>query len=205
MSSDAGLFLVSAPSGAGKTSLVRKLTADDPNLTVSVSWTTRPRRPRERNGEDYHFVADADFRQAIQAGQFLEYAQVFDYYYGTTREQVTRQLANGIDVLLEIDWQGAQQVRTALTNTTSIFILPPSRAELEKRLRGRRTDSDGVIARRLQDAQAEMSHWHEFGYIVVNDNFAHAVDQLRRVIDGTGEGLRADRPGLEALIRDLLG
>lgn len=200
----ARLFLISAPSGAGKTSLVRQLVAENPRLAVSVSYTTRPQRPREQPGRDYHFVSEQEFAQMVVAGRFLEYARVFDHHYGTCRENVERSLEAGIDILLEIDWQGARQVRAAMPDAVSIFILPPSRAELERRLRGRRTDSDAVIARRLHDAEADMSHWQEFDYVVVNDNFDHALSLLKAVIAGHGAAAHPDRAELKPLMRELL-
>jgi guanylate kinase len=204
MSNDARLYLVSAPSGAGKTSLVRQLVADDPRLVVSISWTTRPRRPLEQNGRDYYFTSDAEFEQMVAERRFLEHARVFDYHYGTARQQVENSLAAGYAVILEIDWQGARQVRSAMPDAVGIFILPPSRAELERRLRDRKTDSRATIDRRLRDAEADMSHWNEFDYIVVNDNFEHALGQLRSVIVGNGAALRPDREELEPLMRELL-
>src|SRR5690242_9871708 len=146
------LFLMTAPSGAGKTSLVKALLKDHPNLKFSISYTTRPKRPTEEDGRDYHFVSKSKFQEMAEARQFLEYAQVFDNYYGTSQPSVESDMAAGKDVLLEIDWQGAQQVRKLMPEAVSIFILPPSRAELERRLKTRGTDDAAVIARRLKDA-----------------------------------------------------
>lgn len=198
------LFVVAAPSGAGKTSLVRALMERMP-LRFSVSYTTRKPRDTERGGYDYHFVSKAKFQEMIDAGEFLEYAQVFDNFYGTSRSQVQDILDAGHNVLLEIDWQGAQQIRRTMPQSQSIFILPPSRAELERRLRDRKTDSDEVIARRLRDSIADMSHWNEFDYVVVNDDFKRAVDDLQSIVEGRGDGFRRDRSGLETSIRSLLG
>jgi len=200
----ARLWVISAPSGAGKTSLVKALLAARANLAVSVSHTTRRQRPNEVEGRDYHFVDIPRFEQMVAAGAFLEHARVFDNYYGTGRAQLEARLAAGQDVLLEIDWQGARQVRAALPSCTTIFILPPSRGALEQRLKGRGTDSPEVIARRLADAVADMSHWHEFDYVVVNDRFDQAVAELLAILDGTGEALRTDRAALPAFVAGLL-
>jgi guanylate kinase len=198
------LYVISAPSGAGKTSLVKALLAARANLAVSVSHTTRRQRPNEVDGRDYHFIDVPRFEQMVAAGAFLEHARVFDNYYGTGRAQLEAQLAAGHDVVLEIDWQGARQVRAALPECLSIFILPPSRATLEQRLKGRGTDSPEVIARRLADAVADMSHWSEFDYVVVNDRFEQAVAELSAILDGHGAQQRADRPGLAGFVARLL-
>lgn len=199
------LFVISAPSGAGKTSLVREVMQRMPALRFSISYTTRPRRATETHKRDYFFVDKPTFQHMIEVGDFLEHAQVFDNFYGTSKSQVQSMLDAGDDVLLEIDWQGAQQIRRAMPQAQMIFILPPSRAELERRLRDRKTDSDEVIARRLRDSIADMSHWNEFDYVVVNDGFEHAVTELQAVLSGQGESLRRDRPELQTLIRKLLG
>lgn len=198
------LFLITAPSGAGKTSLVRALLKDHHNIQFSISYTTRPKRPTEEHGRDYFFVDKAEFERMVRAGEFLEHAQVFDNYYGTSRRVVEGLMAQGRDVLLEIDWQGAAQVRRLVDKAVSIFILPPSREELERRLRARGTDSDAVIARRLQDAVGDMSHWQEFDYVVVNDGFDRAVTELKAIVDGRGQASRADRPELKPVIAALL-
>ena len=198
------LYVISAPSGAGKTSLVKALLAARPELAVSVSHTTRTPRPHELDGRDYHFLSPARFKEMVTAGAFLEHAQVFDNYYGTGREQAEAKLAAGHGVLLEIDWQGARQVRKASPGCTSIFILPPSRATLEQRLRARGTDSDAVIARRLADAAADMSHCREFDYIVVNDSFEQAAADLLAIIDGHGDRLRASRAEIGPLLQSLV-
>ena len=198
------LFVITAPSGAGKTSLVNALLKGEPNLRLSISHTTRPRRPTEQDGREYHFVSVAQFQQLIDRGQFLEHARVFDNFYGTAGAFVMRQLEAGHDVLLEIDWDGARQVRAAMPGCVSIFILPPSRAALAERLAKRATDSAEVIARRLRDAAADMAHYREFDYVVVNDDFAHAVADLRRIVEGGGEDLRPDRPQLQPLLAELL-
>jgi guanylate kinase len=198
------LFVIAAPSGAGKTSLVRALMERRPTLRFSISYTTRQQRPTERNGHDYFFVDKDEFKRMVGAQEFLEHAQVFDNYYGTSRKQVEQLLEQGQDVLLEIDWQGAQQIRRALPECRSIFVLPPSRAALEQRLRNRATDSDEVIARRLRDSIADLSHWNEFDYIVINDDFGRATADLEAIVAGQGEHLRRDRAELQALIAKLL-
>jgi|HigsolmetaAR204D_1030405.scaffolds.fasta_scaffold00191_19 guanylate kinase len=199
------LFVIAAPSGAGKTSLVRALMQRMPQLRFSISYTTRPPRETERHGHDYFFVDRAEFERMVANGEFLEHAQVFDNCYGTSRKQVEDMLARGENVLLEIDWQGAQQVRRAMPECRSIFILPPSREALEQRLRGRATDSEAVIARRLRDSIADMSHWNEFDYVVVNDDFERATADLEAITQGRGEHLTASRPEIQTLIGQLLG
>jgi len=175
------LYIVSAPSGAGKTSLVSKLIQEDSSIVVSVSSTTRDMRPGEENGVNYHFLTVTEFDEKIVQGDFLEHAKVFDNYYGTSKSSVESQLASGKDVILEIDWQGAEQVRKIMPDAHSIFILPPSRDELFKRLTGRGTDSEEIIQRRMQDATSEMSHYHEFDYIVINNNFDIALKELHSI------------------------
>jgi guanylate kinase len=198
------LFVIAAPSGAGKTSLVKAVLARDPSLRVSISHTTRKRRETEVAGRDYHFITVEEFKRLRDAGEFLEHAQVFDNYYGTGRAQVEALRSAGLNVILEIDWQGAQQVRKAQPDCISIFILPPSRQELEQRLRNRKTDSDEVIARRLRDSIADMTHYAEFDRVVVNDQFEQAVSQLMEILSGK-EGYEASRPQLTPLLADLLG
>jgi guanylate kinase len=198
------LFVISAPSGAGKTSLVKALLAARPNLVVSVSHTTRKPRAQEVEGQDYYFVTPTRFHELADQDAFLEHARVFDNLYGTGRAQIQDKLNAGKDVLLEIDWQGAQQVRRALPGCKTIFILPPTRTALEQRLRERRTDSADTIARRLADASADMSHYREFDFLVVNDQFEQACRELGEILDGGGAALRATRPELEPLIQSLL-
>jgi guanylate kinase len=198
------LFVIAAPSGAGKTSLVRALMERRPALRFSISYTTRKQRPNERHGHDYFFVDKPEFERMVAAGEFLEHARVFDNCYGTSRAQVQQLLQQGQDVLLEIDWQGAQQIRRALPECRSIFVLPPSLGALEQRLRGRGTDSDEVIARRLRDSIADLSHWNEFDYIVINDDFTRATEDLQAIVAGQGEHLRRDRAELQGLIARLL-
>lgn len=198
------LFVVSAPSGAGKTSLVKELLAADAGLAVSVSHTTRAMRPGEQDGVDYHFVDIPTFQGMVADGAFLEHARVFDNFYGTAQASVEATLARELDVVLEIDWQGARQVRQRIPEAVSIFILPPSRSALQERLRGRGQDSDEVIARRMRDARSETEHYNEYDYLVVNDDFSTALAQLQAVV--TAERLRLRNQGLrqQALLKDLL-
>ena len=177
----------------------------EPGLRFSISYTTRTQRPTELHGRDYFFVGRDDFERMVANGEFLEHARVFDNYYGTARRPVEAALAAGQDLILEIDWQGAQQIRRALPECHSIFILPPSRAELERRLRGRGTDSEDVIQRRLRDAAGDMGHWREFDFVVVNDDFETALAGLQAIVQGRGEASRRDRPGLAALAGELTG
>ena len=172
------LYIISAPSGAGKTSLVKALLEKLAGVSVSVSHTTRPARPGEQDGVDYHFVAKAEFERLAAGDEFLEHAQVFDNYYGTRRTAVLEKLESGGDVILEIDWQGARQVYKAFPQAVRVFILPPSREALRERLGGRGQDSEEVINRRMADAVSEMSHYDEFDYLVFNDDFATALGEL---------------------------
>jgi guanylate kinase len=197
------LFVIAAPSGAGKTSLVRALMAREPGLRFSISYTTRAKRPNEVDGKDYFFVAQDEFARMVAEGAFLEHARVFDNSYGTARRQVEDSLAAGQDLILEIDWQGAGQIRAAMPESISIFILPPSRPELERRLRGRGTDAEDVIRRRLADAAADMTHWREFDYVVVNDVFEAALAELQSIVAGNGDASRRERPGLAELATGL--
>lgn len=190
------LFVVSAPSGAGKTSLVKALLDGDDRIRFSTSFTTRAPRAGETDGRDYHFVSPERFEEMLGQDAFLEHALVFDHRYGTGREEVARLTGRGYDVVLEIDWQGARQVRERMPDCTSVFVLPPSLAELERRLRGRSTDSEQTILRRLGDARADMTHWDEFDYAVVNDDFDTALAQLKDIVAGDGAGCRTDDPGL---------
>ena len=199
------LYVIAAPSGAGKTSLVKALLERRPELEVSVSYTTRKRRPTEIDGVDYFFVTRERFHELLAEDAFLEHAEVFDNHYGTSRERVTRALAAGRSVVLEIDWQGARQVRRHMPDCVTIFILPPSRAELERRLRARRTDDEQVIARRLRDSAEDMRHWSEFAYVIVNARFDDALAALERIIDRDGEAYAAGRPEVTALASTLLG
>ncbi len=199
------LFVIAAPSGAGKTSLVRALMQRLPALRFSISYTTRKQRQNERHGHDYFFVDKPTFERMVAGNEFLEHARVFDNYYGTSKAQVEQLLVAGENVLLEIDWQGAQQIRRAMPESRTIFVLPPSREALEQRLRGRGTDSNEVIARRLRDSMADLSHWDEFDYVIVNDDFGRATDDLEAIVRDRGEHLARDRSDLKTLITRLLG
>ncbi|WP_067863105.1 guanylate kinase [Neptuniibacter marinus] len=175
------LYVVSAPSGAGKTSLVKAMLEQDSEIVVSVSHTTRDMRPGEVDGVDYNFVSMTQFNQMIEDADFLEFAEVFTNKYGTSQRWVEAQLAQGKDVILEIDWQGAQQIRRLMPDCLSIFILPPSREVLEQRLNGRGTDSEEVIGLRMSEAASEMSHYSEYDYLVINDNFDTALMELHGI------------------------
>jgi guanylate kinase len=200
----ARLFVIAAPSGAGKTTLVKALTTRNPDLRFSISYTTRPKRRNEAHGVDYLFVDKDEFDQLRAKGALLESAEVFDNFYGTSREQVDRHLGVGHHVILEIDWQGAQQVRNAMPECVTVFILPPSREELERRLRSRGTDTEEVIERRLRDALSDMSHWDEFDYVIFNDDLDQAVADLEAVLAGNGEASATDNPGVRATADALL-
>ncbi len=204
-SSRGTLFIVSAPSGAGKTSLLKRLKEELSGVVISVSHTTRSKRPGEVDGKDYFFVSYEEFETLLSQDAFLEYARVFDNYYGTSRQQVLENLEKGLDVILEIDWQGARQVRVKIPDSRSIFILPPSLKVLEKRLRSRAQDSEETIARRMRDARNEMSHFHEYDYLVVNDEFEHALSDLKCIL--IADRLRMERQQwqLENVLEDLLG
>jgi guanylate kinase len=198
------LYVVSAPSGAGKTSLVKALMEREPGIRFSVSYTTRKPRPNEVDGRDYHFVTMEQFTEMVARDEFLEHAQVFDNYYGTGARAVEAALANGERLLLEIDWQGAAQVRARLPEARSVFILPPSRASLEQRLKARSTDTDAVIARRLKDAAQDLAHWAEFDYVVINDRFDEALRDLQTIVENRGGPLSAQRPEVARLAAELL-
>jgi len=198
------LFIVSAPSGAGKTSLVNALVKQEDNIVLSVSHTTRPARAGEVDGKDYHFLSQTDFIKMQSEGAFLESATVFDNSYGTSSQAVFEQLQQGNDVILEIDWQGAQQVRKNYAACISIFILPPSKAALEQRLRGRGQDDDVIIARRMQDAENEMSHYVEFDYLLVNDDFDQALAELNMLISAQRHTIAIQSEVQEELLKELL-
>ena len=199
------LFIISAPSGAGKTSLVRALRESTEGLAVSVSHTTRNQRSGEVDGKDYFFVDHDEFQDMVDRGEFLEHARVFDNYYGTSKASVEDNLQNGHDVILEIDWQGARQVRELMPQSQSIFILPPSLEALESRLRGRGQDEDQVIQRRMKDAITEMSHFGEFDYLVVNDVFADALTELQSIMIASRMKVFNQSRTHSALIESLIG
>ena len=204
MQNKANLFVIAAPSGAGKTTLVKAMVDRHPELRFSVSYTSREQRKNEVPGKDYFFVEPAQFLKLEADGELLESALVFDNHYGTSRSQVEGHLTNGDNVILEIDWQGAQQVRRSMPECISIFILPPSRAELARRLRARRTDSDAVIERRLRDALGDMSHWNEFDYCIINDELEVAVAELEAVFAGKNEKNQRDNLALQQNIQRIL-
>ncbi|MDE2234912.1 MAG: guanylate kinase [Gammaproteobacteria bacterium] len=208
------LILIAAPSGAGKTSLVRALLERHPRIRFSISYTTRPQRPNEARGHDYHFVSQLEFDRMVADGEFLEHARVFDYCYGTERKSVESELQQGHDLLLEIDWQGAQQVRKAMPEAVSIFILPPSLDELRRRLQKRAAEERSrlsgpghaatEIERRLREAVTDISHWREFDYVIVNDAFERSLHALGEVLAGRGQASRASRGELPPLVDSLL-
>lgn len=197
--------MLAAPSGAGKTSLVHALLRRLPDLKFSISYTTRPKRSLEREGRDYFFVDLPQFQEMIAAGAFLEYARVFDNWYGTGRQQVNNLLERGHSVLLEIDWQGARQVREAAPEAITVFVLPPSLPELERRLRGRGTDEEATIRRRLDEALSDMAHWDEFDRVLINDDLEQAAAALAAIVAGR-DSPRAPLPAaLRERIAAILG
>lgn len=198
------LYVISAPSGAGKTSLVKALLDCSNDLTVSISHTTRPIRPGEENGVNYHFIDHERFQEMLGNADFLEQAEVFGNYYGTSKTWVEEQLKADKDVILEIDWQGAAQVRKLLPETVGIFILPPSREALEQRLTGRGQDSDDVIKHRMDKAREEMSHHVEYDYLIINDDFDTALNQLKSIVESQRLGIRRQLEKQAALIGDLM-
>ncbi|CNI30774.1 guanylate kinase [Yersinia massiliensis] len=200
------LYIVSAPSGAGKSSLIQALLKTQPlyDTQVSVSHTTRAKRPGENHGEHYFFVSEDEFCQMIDDEAFLEHAKVFENYYGTSRLAIEQVLATGVDVFLDIDWQGAQQIRAKMPSARSIFILPPSKEELDRRLRGRGQDSEAVIAKRMAQAVAEMAHYAEYDYLIVNDDFNLALSDLKTIIRAERLRLGRQKQRHDALISKLL-
>jgi guanylate kinase len=195
MSYPSTLFVIAAPSGTGKTSLVKALIGSMADITVSVSHTTRPIRPGEQEGVNYHFISPAEFTQLVTEGVFLEHAIVHGNYYGTSREWVETQLRKGTDVILEIDWQGAQQIRKVFPSAISIFILPPSPTALEMRLQERRQDQQKTIGQRLAAASGEIAHYAEFDYLIVNDLFSKALEDLQAIVQA--QRLKQPRQALQ--------
>ncbi|SEI47234.1 guanylate kinase [Allopseudospirillum japonicum] len=204
MSEVGSLYIISAPSGAGKTSLVAALLAQVPQLKLSVSHTTRAPRPGEQDGVNYHFVSQEDFQNLIAQTGFLEHAQVFDHFYGTSKAWVLEQLQQGQDVILEIDWQGARQVRQAYPQAVGIFILPPSKAALQERLQNRAQDSDEVIQKRMTQAVDEMSHYPEYDYVIINDDFQQALTELTSVLQARRLRLQVQAQKQAALLSSLV-
>lgn len=198
------LYIVAAPSGAGKSTLVNALLKRESGIKLSVSYTSRGPRPGEQDGVHYHFVTSETFMTMVERGEFFEYAIVHGDLKGTARTAVEQQLANGVDVLLEIDYQGARLVRHLMPDAISIFILPPSREELERRLRSRALDSEAVIMRRLVGSRAEISHAHEFDYIIVNENFERALDDLTTIVHASRLRQRVQSARLKSLVEGLL-
>ncbi len=204
MSNTGTLFTVSAPSGAGKTSLVRALADQCPDICVSVSHTTREVRPGEQDGVSYHFVTETVFQDMLGRGAFLEHARVFNHYYGTSQAWVEEQLAAGRDVILEIDWQGAEQIKRQRPDSVSVFILPPSREDLLQRLKGRGRDQDDIIQQRMNQAADELSHYPEADYLIVNDEFPRALEQLQCVVEAQRLRAEVQVVKLSDLLKDLL-
>ncbi len=202
---NAKLFVIAAPSGAGKTTLVKKLVARNPELKFSISYTTRQKRRTEVDGVDYLFVDVERFEELREQGELLEFAEVFDNFYATSRSQVEKHLADGQNVVLEIDWQGARQVRESMPECVTVFILPPSLDELERRLRDRRTDSTEVIDRRLRDALSDMGHWDEFDHVIINDKLEQAVKDLEDVFAGRGETSATANVALRRAVARIIG
>ncbi|MGI9272359.1 MAG: guanylate kinase [Woeseiaceae bacterium] len=198
------LFVIAAPSGAGKTTLVHAMVMRNPELRFSISYTTRPQRSNEADGVDYLFVDTDKFEELRANGELLESATVFDNFYGTSRTQVESILADGHNVVLEIDWQGARQVRESMPDCVTIFILPPSLTELERRLRDRRTDSEAVISRRLRDAVSDMARWVEFDFVIINDDLDQAVAALESVFAGEGQAQSTENEELRARVVDII-
>lgn len=198
------LFVFAAPSGAGKTTLVHAVVTKHPELRFSISYTTRKPRRNEADGVDYRFVTKSEFMRLRDQGEMLEFAEVFDNYYATSRSQVEEHLADDRNVVLEIDWQGARQVRESMPECVTIFILPPSVAELERRLRDRRTDAPEVIERRLRDALSDMSHWDEFDHVIINDDLNQAISDLEDVLAGRGDSSSTSNEALTRAVERII-
>ena len=205
MSSEPKLYIVASPSGGGKSSLIRALLERDDAVRLSVSHTTREARPGEKDGVHYHFVSEEAFLELVANDAFLEHARVFDHYYGTGRDQVERKLQSGYNVLLDIDWQGARQVKQAFASARGIFILPPSMAELRNRLTRRGQDSAAVIERRMRDASAEISHWNEFDHVIVNDDFNAALADLQAIVRNGAPLRTGQQERVKEILADFLG
>lgn len=199
------LYIVAAPSGGGKSSLVASLLESMDNLELSISHTTRDQRVGEVQGQHYHFVGELEFEAMVQAGEFIEYAEVFGRYYGTSMTQIESRLKQGIDVILDIDWQGAKQLRKQFEQVVSIFIIPPSLEELIQRLKSRGRDELDVIKARMQQAQAEISHFKEFDYLIINDDFQQALDELKSIVQANRLKLAIQREKYAKLLSLLLG
>jgi guanylate kinase len=202
---DPNLYVVAAPSGGGKTSLISALLGEDKRIRLAVSHTTRPPRPGEQDGVHYHFIDEAAFLDLVSRDAFLEYARVFDNLYGTGRKDVERQLEAGYNVILDIDWQGARQIRSAFPSCCSIFIIPPSLEMLRQRLTGRGQDSESVIQRRMRDAQAEISHWKEFDFLIINDDFDESLYDLHSIVRSGKLNRPANKRQRREILAELLG
>ena len=198
------LIVLSSPSGAGKTTISRMLLEADPGITMSISATTRPMRPGEENGVHYHFVDDTGFQALVDGGELAEWAYVFDHRYGTPKAPIKSALRDGRDILFDIDWQGTQQLEAGMgEDLVSIFILPPSMSELDRRLHSRATDSDAVIAERMRRAASEIGHWAEYDYVLINEDMARCLAEVKAIV--AAERLRRTRqPGLVAFVRKLV-
>ncbi len=204
MNSQGTLYVIAAPSGGGKTRLVRALLERDSGINVSISCTTRPPRPNDQEGVDYFFKTEADFQAMVDDNAFLEHAEVFGYRYGTSHEWVIEQLEKGVDIILEIDWQGARQVKQLFPQVVTVFIIPPSLAILQQRLQGRNEDSADVIARRMSKAQSEMAHYYEFDYLLMNDDFEVLVEQAQHIIQSNRLKTAQQDRKLSSLLEELL-
>ncbi|PHS14881.1 MAG: guanylate kinase [Kangiella sp.] len=204
MVAKANLFVVSAPSGAGKTSLLKQLIKELTSVQTAISHTTRSKRESEVDGKDYHFVNADEFNSLIEQQAFHEYATVFGNSYGTSKSSITEQINKGVDVILEIDWQGARQIKEQIPKSRSIFILPPSRSALESRLRGRGQDDDSVINQRMSEAISEMSHYNEYDYLVINDDFSTAVEEIKAIIHAERQKLPIQQQKHAQMLSNLL-
>jgi len=205
MSATGTLFIVSAPSGAGKTTLVQALVKKVPNVCVSISYTTRAPRANEKEGEDYYFISQPQFKTLIEQGAFLEHAQVYGNFYGTSSAWVQKTLKQGKDVVLEIDWQGARQIRIQFSESLSIFIFPPSEAALIERLKKRHPENDELINKRMQESTRELARFDEYDYVICNDDFETALAGLESIVVATRLSLKAQKETLKPLIKELLG